>query len=88
MIWFTDQVLASGIWNESKLSALLEKPVALVGATEMKVELGAPLEEPVVLVGSHLQYLHEKVNGAKGPYTGKPVAPVGATSTRESLSHL
>ena len=33
------------------------KPVAPVGATEMKVELGAPLEEPVALVGSHLQYL-------------------------------
>ena len=56
MIWFLDQLLVSGIWNESKLSALLEDPVALVGATEMKVELGAPLEEPVALVGSHLQY--------------------------------
>ena len=59
MIWFTVQVLASGIWNESKLSALLEEPVALVGATEMKVELGAPLEEPVALVGSHLQYPYD-----------------------------
>ena len=67
MIWFTVQVLASGIWNESKLSTLLEEPISLVGATEMKVELGAPLEEPVALVGSHLQYPQEKVNGAKGP---------------------
>ena len=33
------------------------KPVAPVGATEMKVELRAPLEKPVALVGSHLQYL-------------------------------